>query len=161
LTCHLVHFTHKQLLLKVVFFAILAAMVELQIGRIYLLLLYACLALAITLLLPFVRPSMVAYGGLSGINYGLLVCVALQALSRSETRFTGLIVLLFVGLNLTFQAVTGTLLVSYDYAGLNIEPVWEAHLAGCLMALLYYAAAFIPVIRQSINLRARFRLWSA
>ena len=154
LTCHLVHFTHKQLLLNVAFFAILATMVELQMGKLYLLLLYASLALSITLLLPFTRPLMIEFGGLSGINYGLLVTVALKALSRSETRSTGLIVLLFVGLNLTFQAATGNLLVNNDFAGLNIEPVWEAHLAGCLMALLYFTIAFIPIVCQSAYLKA-------
>jgi len=80
MTAHLVHFTPSHLFLNLVVFVFVAVFLE-RINRFNLACLCVMMALGISTLLFFFRPSMQYYAGLSGLIYGLGYYAALLALA--------------------------------------------------------------------------------
>lgn len=143
LTGHLVHYSHTHLLWDVLAFAVLATLTERQLGHAGLVKLLLLLAAVISASLLLFAPAMATYAGISGINYGLLVFVALkqwwQTLRRIDWTpvagfagvigLVGLILLQANGIESPFTA---------DLSGVRVA--WQAHLAGVLTAALFVAA---------------------
>jgi rhomboid family GlyGly-CTERM serine protease len=132
-TCHWVHFTPSHFFQNLAVFACCGVFLE---RRSRILLVFALLvsSLAIPLGLQFCDPSLAVYGGLSGVNHGLLFLVGLFWLRSGHRDLAfGLWALLAVKLGLELSGLRFSLV---SLAGTEVRPVPLAHLLGLLSCVL-------------------------
>ncbi len=138
-TGHLVHFSGSHLFWNLAVFVPSAAWLERldrRGGRVFLLVASPLISL---LLLAF-DPSLLRYGGLSGLATGTLVLLALLQLSRRDPREPAWFwwgVLGIVAAKLIAEQVTKAPLLASNLGDVRTVPL--AHLAGALCALAAWA----------------------
>jgi rhomboid family GlyGly-CTERM serine protease len=139
-TGHLVHFSGSHLLLDAVIFAgggIWLEWVAPRLARWFFLLAPAVISIAL-----YVRePAMEWYAGLSGMDVGVLVLLALWQLrpETEEPRWFWIGVLLLVALKVFIEATSGRSLVAEFAPGARVVPL--AHVGGVVCALVAFVAA--------------------
>jgi len=137
LTGHWVHFTPSHVLQNVAVFSCCGAFLERR-GHLLFLLVLLVSSLVISLGLIVCDPGLAFYGGLSGINHGLLFLVGLVWLRSGHRGFAfALWGLLMLKLGLEFGGLKFSLV---SLAGTEIRPVPMAHLLG-----LVSCVALVPV----------------
>lgn len=141
-TGHLVHFGWPHWLVDTGLWLILGWVMHTRhphFIRLAMLLMPPCISAAIF----WVEPDMLRYGGLSAINLGLLLYLALQGWRRQWTDwFWPAVIVIYVG-EFIFELLqdgSGGGLIRFDEAGIRIAT--GAHLAGATYALLALGTAW-------------------
>jgi rhomboid family GlyGly-CTERM serine protease len=149
-TCHLVHFTKSHVFWDTLTFVVLAAAIELA-SRFALLVFLTISSLLIPTYLLLARPDVATYGGLSGIDSGLFVLIALLLIkgtaveeARDGVRLAQLLLFLFVA-KTVYEYATGDLLFVSGFAG-EFTPLPASHVMGAVAGFL---AAWLGFSRPS------------
>jgi rhomboid family GlyGly-CTERM serine protease len=137
---HLVHFSGSHLLLDTVIFAgggVWLEWVAPRVARWF----YLLAPAAISVILFTGEPRMEWYAGLSGMDVGVLVLLALWQMQpgTNEPRWFWMGVLLLVAAKVIIEATAGKSLVAEFAPGARVVPL--AHLGGILCAAAAYLIA--------------------
>jgi rhomboid family GlyGly-CTERM serine protease len=140
-TGQLVHFGWPHFIADTGLFLILGWMLERKYRRVTLTAL-ALMPAFITLCLFFLEPQMLRYGGLSAVNLGLLLFLALQGWQRNwRDWFWPAMLLIYVG-EVIFETLTGGTgggMIQFDDPSVKVAT--GAHLASAAYALLAWGWA--------------------
>jgi rhomboid family GlyGly-CTERM serine protease len=134
---HLVHFTRLHLFYNLIAFGIAGWIIEYK-GYQHFALLCLLMAVFISVLLLIMKPSMLYYGGLSGLASGSVYYLALFGLRESPPwRLVCIITLLFIPIKIFLEINLNQSILAYSGA-FTITPI--SHIIGCLVALFLYLA---------------------
>ena len=156
LTCHWVHWNGEHLFWSAAAFALLGGLCEVRSRASALMCVVACCA-AIPLVIRLAPPSFSAYGGLSGIDFGLYMLLGAKLLREAaQERYwprgllAALLILMGAG-KVVFELATGQVLFVTDMADLVPAPL--AHATAGTVGLL--CAGLAPSVAQALRSEAR------